>query len=82
MAICCEIANLLALLYLMLSCVFVWCPGSGVVFDTMDFCSLPSSLPCYQLQAKVCARSTGKTPNQADPGKKVWFGSLTVPTWP
>ena len=33
-----ERADLLALLYLMFSCVFVtiWCPGSAVVFDCMD----------------------------------------------
>ena len=34
---CWERANLLALLYVMFSCVFVtfsiWCPGSGVVLD-------------------------------------------------
>ena len=33
---------------------------------------------CCQLQAKVCARSTGKLLVQACPGK-VWLGELTVP---
>ena len=34
---------------------------------------------CCQLQAKVCARTTGLLLVQACPGK-VWLGELTVPT--
>ena len=37
---CWERADLLVLLYVMISCVFfhflIWCPGSGVVFDYID----------------------------------------------
>ena len=33
---------------------------------------------CYQLQAKVCAQSTGEPLVQACQGK-VWLGELTVP---
>ena len=38
---------------------------------------------CCQLQAKVCARSTGLTASSSLPRKKVWLGELTVPplTW-
>ena len=37
---------------------------------------------CCQLQAKVCAQSTGQLLVQACPGKKVWLGELTIPPWP
>ena len=36
---CWEKANLLALLYVIVSCVFffpIWCPRAGVVFDCID----------------------------------------------
>ena len=34
---------------------------------------------CGQLQAKVCAQSTGFTAGSSFPRKKVWLGELTVP---
>ena len=45
---CWERADLLAVLYVMFSCVFchfpTWCPGSGVVFDCINSCYFLSSL--------------------------------------
>ena len=47
---CWKMADLLALLCVMLSCVLslsIWCLGSKVVLDCIDSSSLPSSLLIY-----------------------------------
>ena len=54
------------------------------IISTVILLSSPESFKkgSCQLQAKVCARSTGELLVQACQRKKVWLGELTFSPWP